>query len=218
VTPIPQQKSAKPLPVPKTAAELEGLISQRAELQAQLRMLSDRRAELAQQVRDAGSDLATRSGPEARLKTLDEQIVRVESQLEVSNEAIAAGKAKGLDIHQDVPPPAAPFPVMPELPQLPQIFTEVQEPGWKYFGRRVFGDGAILASIVVPLILLGVLLYWRISRSLKHQMAHLMAMQAQRLEDIQRSVDTMAVEVERVSEGQRFVTKVVGDKLPLTRD
>ncbi len=35
---------------------------------------------------------------------------------------------------------------------------------------------------------------------------------AQRLERIERAVESIAVEVERISEGQRFVTKVLADR------
>jgi len=35
-----------------------------------------------------------------------------------------------------------------------------------------------------------------------------------RLEQLQQSVEAMAIEVERVSEGQRFVTKLMSDKRP----
>ena len=35
-----------------------------------------------------------------------------------------------------------------------------------------------------------------------------------RLERIEQAVDAMAVEVERIAEGQRFVTKLLADKAP----
>jgi hypothetical protein len=35
---------------------------------------------------------------------------------------------------------------------------------------------------------------------------------AERLERIERAVDSIALEVERISEGQRFVTKVLSDR------
>lgn len=38
------------------------------------------------------------------------------------------------------------------------------------------------------------------------------AQTTQRLEQLQQSVDTIAIEVERISEGQRFVTKVLTDR------
>lgn len=39
----------------------------------------------------------------------------------------------------------------------------------------------------------------------------------ERLERIERAVDAMAVEVERISEGQRFVTKVLGERSAVER-
>ena len=36
----------------------------------------------------------------------------------------------------------------------------------------------------------------------------------QRLDQLQQSVDTIAIEVERISEGQRFVTKLLKDQRP----
>ena len=37
---------------------------------------------------------------------------------------------------------------------------------------------------------------------------------AVRLQRMQESIDAMAIEIERISEGQRFVTKVLADRVP----
>lgn len=39
-------------------------------------------------------------------------------------------------------------------------------------------------------------------------------MMNRRLEELQQSVEAMAIEVERISEGQRFVTKLLSEKRP----
>jgi hypothetical protein len=39
----------------------------------------------------------------------------------------------------------------------------------------------------------------------------------QRLERIERAVESVAIEVERISEGQRFVTRVLADRGELTK-
>jgi hypothetical protein len=65
-------------------------------------------------------------------------------------------------------------------------------------------------------ILIGAVMYWRISRTMKNQLNKLMGMQQTRLDELPCSVDTVAVEMERVSENQRLVTKLVGDR-PLER-
>ncbi len=40
----------------------------------------------------------------------------------------------------------------------------------------------------------------------------------ERLERIERAVDTMAIEVERISEGQRFTTKLLAERSESARD
>jgi hypothetical protein len=72
--------------------------------------------------------------------------------------------------------------------------------------------GTTVPITLASVLLLGAFLYWRVSRSMKQQFSQLIATQSGRLEELQRSIDTVAVEVERVSENQRFVTKMVGDK------
>jgi hypothetical protein len=39
-----------------------------------------------------------------------------------------------------------------------------------------------------------------------------------RLERIERAIDAMSIEVERISEGQRFVTKALADRVPSASD
>jgi hypothetical protein len=41
---------------------------------------------------------------------------------------------------------------------------------------------------------------------------------ADRLERIERAIDAMSIEVERISEGQRFVTKALADRSPERSD
>ena len=46
----------------------------------------------------------------------------------------------------------------------------------------------------------------------RHEVTPLSPEVAQRLERIERAVESVAVEVERISESQRFVTKVLADR------
>jgi hypothetical protein len=197
---------------PKTAEELTRVIERREELRGQLQSLNDQRAQLAEQVQRIG-DPDVRSGPLARLKALDERLGRIEREVQGADEAIAQAKANGVSSEgttvirvPDVPPPA--FPDFPQLP--PSDFLSQQAIPWR---ERVLNSLEVTAPITLAtVVLLGALLYWRISRSVKNQFSSLLAMQQSRLEEIQRSVDTVAVEIERVSENQRFVTKLVGER------
>jgi hypothetical protein len=157
-------------------------------------------------------DAATATELRAKLKAVEARIARIETTVEQSDDAIATAIAKGVGNTETAPePPGLPeIPPIPEIPAIPPPGFFTLEPGWKRFAREALSGGAPVT--LASLVLIGAFMYWRISRSVKNQFAALMAMQSNRLEEIQRSVDSMAVEVERVSEGQRFVTKVMGDK------
>ena len=207
---IAQLLGGSQVSVPKTHDQLMGLIAQRDELRNQLETMNDQRAQLADQVARQSSGVP--GNLVGRLNALDKRIGETEANLVRADEYIAAAKAKGLD-HQGVTTTAPEVKVnVPVDEMVPEFVFGTREPPWQ---ERF----AQTAAITVPLaagtvILLGALLYWRISRSIRNQLSKLMAAQSGRLEELQRSIDTVAVEVERVSENQRFVTKLVGDKSP----
>jgi hypothetical protein len=204
VTPFQQ------ISVPKTPHDLSGLIARRDELNSQLESLNDQRGELAQQVQRLG-DAEVRSGPLARLKAIDARIARVENEIAASDDAIATAKANGVS-EDDAITVVRPNVPVPEI-NIPRVdgfaFLNTHQP-WR---ERLIDSLATTAPITVAsVVLVGVLLYWRISRGIRNQFAKLIAAQQSRLDELQRSVDTVAVEIERVSENQRFVTKLVGDR------
>lgn len=67
----------------------------------------------------------------------------------------------------------------------------------------------IVVSVGIPLI---VMLGKKWEREGKQQ--RLNPDLATRLERIEQAVDAIAIEVERISEGQRFTTRLLSDKLP----
>lgn len=190
---------------PQTRAELEAIVMRRDELRNQLESLNERRPAIAEQVMRSGGDATVRADPLARLKALDARIARIEADIQQSDDLITGAIARGLAGHTadeafSIPAPPAP----------PSGFVFTTGTPWQ---DRLAESLATTVPIALGSVLLvGVLLYWRISRSLRQQLARLTAAQTGRLEEIQRSLDTVAVEVERVSENQRFVTKLVGEK------
>jgi hypothetical protein len=212
VTPIPQfATSVGQIAAPKNKAELDALSDQRDELREQLESLNERREDLAQQIGRIGSDDVVRSGPVARLRILDQQIQQLETKIEQSDRLITEAKGKGIGGEH------APGPQVIRIPEIPTFEFEhmpgVTQPPTPWYDR--LGPLATTVPITLASIaLLGALMYWRISRSVRNQLSKIMAAQSGRLEELQRSVDTVAVEMERVSENQRFVTKLVGEKAP----
>ena len=70
--------------------------------------------------------------------------------------------------------------------------------------------GGMLALQGLTFVLLAVVLW----RSFRRQVTtRLGGEDANRLEQLQRSVDVMAVEVERISEGQRFTAKLLNEQV-----
>jgi len=73
------------------------------------------------------------------------------------------------------------------------------------------GVVAIITLFVIFPIAIGIARwFWR--RGAEPPSSRLSDDTARRLMHMQQSIDTMAVEIERISEGQRFVTRLLGEK------
>ena len=192
---------------PKSSSELNRAVARRDELRSQLESASEQRSNIAAQLDRTGSDPVLRNPLLDRLKAADARIAQLEKDVQSSDNAIAKAKSEGVGGDQGT---SIYFPAPPAMPDIPpQIWTMGGTP-WR---ERVLNSLEITAPITIAtVVLLGALLYWRISRSMRNQFTRMLAMQQSRLDEIQRSVDTVAVEMERVSENQRFVTKLVGEK------
>lgn len=175
--------------VPRTREELEALIAKRSELADQLESVTDRREEVADQHSEA--DAAARPGLESRLETLDERSAWLEQEIVRADDAIAAGLAGGIVAE---PGREAPTTVQP-------------------FGDFVRGDVMARAMLFEALafVLLGVVLYRRMRKRAQAMGSRETPDESSRLDQLQHSIDAIAVEVERISEGQRYVTKMLND-------
>ena len=68
----------------------------------------------------------------------------------------------------------------------------------------------IVMVLGIPLVIVHARKVWaRDSASTQHESS---SMSDHRLERIEQAIDAMAVEVERIAEGQRFVTKLLSDR------
>jgi hypothetical protein len=168
--------------IPGSPAEMAILQAQREALSNQVINVRDRRNEIARAYERASG--ANRSGLEQQLRVLDQRILQLEQDLSESGRALASariGSQTGTLVS-------------------PRIFN--------------LNSGQVTAvSIVFILFVLGPLaaslgrLLWR--RSSKPAAPPGWYDASQRLERLEQAVDTIAIEVERVSEGQRFMTKLM---------
>jgi hypothetical protein len=98
--------------------------------------------------------------------------------------------------------------------RIPEIrIPDIQFPPGRR-GPDVREIGGIMAAEAVALALIGVV-FWRWGmRRMRDQFERMFSAQTQQLTQLQQAMDTVAVEVERISEAQRYVAKVLTEGSP----
>jgi hypothetical protein len=171
------------LTIPRTEAEVKELLAQRQELSEQLSNVSSRRSNLAAEIRNR-SDVTTRAGLEDRLRVLDQRILQLEIDLATTGRQISSAPAKLIASTQRATPPG---------------------------GGDDFEEGLMIGGFSV--FLAASLLFFFARRRWKRRVAELPSQlggeSVQRLERLEHGMEAIAIEIERVSEGQRFVTKLL---------
>ncbi|MGH7677734.1 MAG: hypothetical protein ACRENU_04655 [Gemmatimonadaceae bacterium] len=199
---MPQSQSGS-FKAPENRAQLQALIAQRDELQGQLRALEERRFALAET--HSRVDPTMRVEVERRVKTLDVTIDRVAKQIEESNSHITAGQARFSAPSVDWSAPGMPVP-----PALPAT-VDVPPPGFPA-GEPGLGMERVLLLEGAGILLLGALAWvWGVRR-LERKFSGRAGTDPGQMTHLQQSVDAIALEVERISENQRWVTKVINEK------
>lgn len=176
--------AAQTLAIPMTRAEVAAIRARRSELSNQLNSASRRRQNLAEELKTATG--ADRAGLEQRIAVLDERMVQLESDIAHTGRLLTEAPAGVLASTAD-----------------------------ERFGG--FESGQVLAFFIVltifvlaPLAVGAARLMWK--RAAAGPIRHVIPAETSgRLERIEQAVEAIAVEVERVSEGQRFVTKLMSD-------
>jgi hypothetical protein len=160
----------------------------REELGNQLESLEERRQELSQQLRRSEEGI-DRDGVQRRISAIDQRIVELDKQIQAADDAVAKAAAIPGAATEVPEPPAPPDPdaMTEQIAIVSSVFTLfVLFPLTIAYARRLWRRGAV-AVAELPKVL------------------------AERLTRLDQAVDTIAIEVERISEGQRFLTKVMTD-------
>ena len=186
--------------VPQTRAELNGLVAKRSELERQLEQLTERRQELFQQRQHMGRQEG--QGHDNRIALLDEQTTRIEREVLQLNTSIAQGTAAVAASGEEF--------TATTQPSARDLMREARNGAEDAVIETMFGSAAGLLAIYVV---------WRgIRRWIwKKKPAPAIVSQTEpdqspRLEQLQQSVDVIALEVERISEAQRFLAKVLNER------
>ncbi len=189
VVPGPQGPQTITLTAPRTARELDALKARRGELSDQLQSVDSRRSKLLSQLRQVRDPTATQ-GLEARLALLDARQLQLESDLQQTGQQLSSTAAGLIASTSDAP-----------------VFSGL-------------GSKQVMALSILSIIFIFFPLATGIGRAIFKRSARpgpppaVFTETAQRLERLEASVDAIAVEIERVSEGQRFVTKLLSGAQP----
>lgn len=176
---------AVPVP-PATAREMyEAMRAQRQVLDNQLSGVKSDRRSIAEALRNGNVMGADREGLEARLKAADARILDLEGQVAraEAQEAAAAG--------------------------LPGATTESPEKREQEMVEAALAIGAVLLFVfAIPMSIAWARRIWR-----KNAVTIVLPPELTgRLEAIERGIDSTAIEVERIGEGQRFVTQLLAQR------
>ena len=166
----------------------QGALAQRRELRNQLERLEEQRQELRNEINsdENANTAASRAGVDARIKAIDARISVVDQQLAKADAAVA--QASALPGATAEPPRTVRSGPPDEIFAIPIVFTlAVLMPISIAYARRIWKRGATVIAPVPNEV-------------------------ADRLEAMGQAVESIAIEVERIGEGQRFLTRVMSDK------
>ena len=188
--PTPTPVIAQPgVPVPggpPTAAQmLEAARAQRRELLNQLERAEERRDDLQEALTQTPqSETVTRAGLEARLKDTDARIASLDAEIAASEQRVSTAAAV----------PGATY----EPPRPVFQRSGPPEEAW-------FLGGMFIFLVMMPMAIAQARRIWRRPTATSTEMP---AELTDRLNRLEQAVDAVAVELERVGEGQRYVTRV----------
>jgi hypothetical protein len=187
ITTVGGDGKAQTIVFPKTQSEVDALIRQRSEISDQLISVNERRQELVQQIRSAPDGVA-RTGLEDRIKILDQRLIQLESDLAVTGRQLAGAPQDLVNFSQR------------DYPNQNGNSSDWEE-------GIAFGTFFTLFGMA--------LIYgfrrWRRRKNPRPRKNDLPSDSTQRLERLEQGMEAIAIEIERVSEGQRFVTKLLSE-------
>jgi archaellum component FlaC len=177
------------IPMPRTAADIDALKARRDELSNQLQSVDSRRSKLINQLKQTADATATQ-GLEARLALLDARQLQLESDIQLTGQQLTSPSA-GVIASTAAPP----------------VFAGLRS------------KDVMTLSVLSIVLVFAPLAFGAARAALKRANrpgppAAAFTETAQRLERLESSVDAIAIEIERISEGQRFVTKLLSESQP----
>jgi hypothetical protein len=202
-TPAPGQPVATQAPTapvgPISNEQADFLRTRRSALSNQLESAQERRDEVAEQLRSNEIQASERPGLQKRLEVLDERLVSIEREIALNGQALANAPARGRESNTTQPArdPGSTFLGRANPNLLTICGFALLMPLAIQFARRLFGPNSA-----------------RFDRQSKADAAAL----RNRMDQMDSAIEAVAIEVERIGEGQRFLTQAMtegGARAPL---
>jgi hypothetical protein len=173
------------LQIPTSHDEMMALTARRDQLNEQLQNVTDRRNDIIEQMRTAPN--AAMQGLQAQLGALDSRILQLENDLATTGQEIAAAS--------------------------PALMAMAEEPAPSGGGDEVYqkGVGAGVAGTFSVMTVLFFFAYRWFRKSARKRTPQLVSADSERLQRLEQGMEAVAIEIERISEGQRFVTKLLSE-------
>ncbi len=174
--------------IPMTRDQLRALDSRGSRLSDQLQSAQGRRDRTARELEDATSRVV-RTGLEERLSFLDERILTIEREM-AENSALRSSLSANF-----------------------RVSSSTEDVAKTSRNNDSSNDGLIAFMVLFPISLAIARSIWR--RSTRRTVAASNTQHETRFAQLEQAIDSVAVEIERVSEGQRFVTKLLREGQPI---
>ncbi len=179
---------------PVTLADVQQIRVRANELSTQLRSARGRRDEVVRELNSPTLDQSVRDGLQQRLKVLDDRLIKLETDIAANSQMNAAIPPALLAEARSIERPPDPGSPIPGLPQ----------------------DAFIGLSFVFTIFVLAPIAFAHARRIWRRPVAvepgpHVIAAN-ERMVRMEQAIDAVAVEVERISEGQRFVTQLLAKR------
>lgn len=168
---------------------LRAMVARRDELRQQLHQLEEKREELTEQLRENRNQGLDITGLESRLKETDLRISGIDQQIALADAEVAKASA-------------VPGAVIPEPPE-PQFRRDGPPDGVFVVG------GLFTVFVLAPVALAFARRLWKRGMN---AVAAIPADLGDRLRGIEQAVEAMATEVERIGEGQRFMSRLFTER------
>jgi hypothetical protein len=199
-TPAPASAAAAQIPevpaAPISIEQAEFLRARRDALSSQLGSVQNRRDEVAEALRDDDTQSAERPGLEQRLQVLDKRLIQIESEIAVNSEQLANAPAR-------------------QGAESRVAATVAGRGGAEGFLSRANPNAVVFFSfmLLMPVVLRLARRFLAPARGPSRQEAAELAALKERMEKMDGAIDAVALEVERIGEGQRFLTQAMSENL-----